>query len=235
MVRELAAGVTDGVRGAAYLARHRRLWKLVLAPALVVAVVGVATLGWLVAIIGALGIVGWGSLAIASATVTVTFASVIAGPFNEMLSEAIEEHETDKSPPRFTIARFLYEVSIGIAHAARKRAAYLVFVIGLLVVGRFVPVGGTILAAVGSAWVTARFASYDAYDAIWARRHWRYRDKTAYLRAQRWRTLGLGAVMAALLWVPGLNVIGLAIGSTAATLRVVADERAQFQRRGVSS
>ncbi len=225
MIRDLAAGLIDGVRGAAYLARHRSLWKWVAAPAIVVALVAAVTLGWLVALLGAIGVVGWTSLAIASATVIVTFASLIAGPFNEMLSEAIEERETGVSPPRFSIARFLYELSIGILHAARRGAAYVVAIVALLAIGRFVPVAGAALAAIGSAWLTAWYAAYDSYDALWARRHWRYRAKTAYLREERWRTLALGAFVAVMLVVPGLNVVGLAIGSTGATLRVLSDER----------
>ncbi len=225
MVRELAGGVLDGLHGAAYLARHHRLWKWVLAPALVVTLIAVATLGWLVALVGTLGLVGWTSLAIACASVIVTVASLIGGPFNEILSEAIEEHEAGVRPPTFSLARFLYEVSIGVAHAVRRGIPYVVLVVVMLVIGRFVPVVGSPLAAFGSAWLTARYASYDAYDAIWARRHWRYRQKTAFLREQRWRTLGLGAFVAVTLIVPGLNVVGLAMGSTGATLRVLRDPR----------
>ncbi len=216
MLRELAAGVRDGMRGAVYLARHRALWKYVIAPAVVVAIVGVATLGWLVALAGATGLVGWTSIAIGIATV----AALIAGPFNEKLSEVIEERETGIAAPPFRAGRYAYEVAVAIVHAVRKGAAYVACVVGLLVLGHLVPHGPAIAAA-GSAWVTARFASYDVYDAIWARRHWRYREKTAALRAERWRTLGLGAVVGAMLIVPGLNVVGLAIGTAGATLRVV--------------
>jgi CysZ protein len=225
MVRELAAGVLDGLRGAAYLARHRRLWKWVVAPALVVTLVAVVTMGWLLAIIGAIGLVGWTSLAIASATVIVAFAFLVAGPFNELLSEAIEEREAGLQPPGFSIARFLHEIAISIAHAARRGVAHIAFIVCLFVIARIVPVVGTVAAAAGSAWVAARFASYAAYDAIWSRRHWQYREKTAYLREHRWRTLGLGALVAATLVVPGLNIVGLAIGSTGATLRMIERER----------
>jgi len=103
--------------------------------------------------------------------------------------------------------------------------SHLAFILILLAVARFVPVAGPVLAAIGSGWVAARFASYAVYDSVWGRRHWRYRDKTAYLREHRWRTLGLGLVVAAMLVVPGVNVIGLAIGSAGATLRTIDDER----------
>jgi len=107
---------------------------------------------------------------------------------------------------------------------------YLVVMGGLLVLGVVVPVIGTIVATGGGALATARFASYDAYDAIWSRRHWRYRAKIEYLRMNRWRTLGLGAVIALLLVVPGLNLIALSIGATAATLRIVELERSVPRR-----
>ena len=120
--------------------------------------------------------------------------------------------------------RFLYELSIGIAHAIRRTVVYVVLVLALVILGVTVPVAGTAVAAAGGAWVTARYASYDAYDSIWARRHWRYRAKTTYLKAHRWRTIGLGAFMAVMLAVPVLNIIGLAIGAAAATLRVIDED-----------
>ena len=89
MVRELVGGVIDGVRGAGYLAKHPRLWKLVVGPALAVALAGALLFGPLLAIVGALGLVGWTSLAIACATVIATIAMLVAGPFDELLSEAI--------------------------------------------------------------------------------------------------------------------------------------------------
>jgi uncharacterized protein involved in cysteine biosynthesis len=227
MVREVITGVLDAARGAAYLARHRGLLKWVVAPAVVVTLIAALTFGWLIALIGAVGIIGWTSLAIACATAIATIAMLVSGPFNELLSEAIEEREAGLRPPGFNAVRFIHEVAVSIAHAARRGVAHVLFIVGLLVIARFVPIAGSVVAAIGSAWVAARFASYAAYDAVWGRRHWRYRDKTAYLRDHRWRTLGLGAPVAAMLVVPGLNVIGLAIGSAGATLRMIRDERAR--------
>jgi uncharacterized protein involved in cysteine biosynthesis len=220
-MRDVIGGAIDGLRGATYLARHRELWKWVLAPAFVVAVIGFATFGWLVALLGTFGFVRWTTLALASAGVIVTLSTLIAGPFCEMLSEAIEEHETGVTAPAFRLTHFLYGAAVGLAHAARRAFTYVVLLIALLVVAHY----SAIAAAAGSAWVTARFASYDCYDAIWARRHWRYRDKLAYLRANLWRTVGLGALVAVALVVPGLNIIALGIGATGATLRVLAREQ----------
>ena len=104
-----------------------------------------------------------------------------------------------------------------------------------MILGLVGPRVGTVIATVLGAIVTARFASYDAFDAVWARRRYKYRQKTAYLREHRFRTLGMGGVVGAMLVVPGLNVIGLSIGATAATLRVIEQERSRGAKSAVAS
>ena len=244
MVAELVKGIYDGLRGAAYLARHPRLWVWVIAPAVLAVLVLIVAVGsilgllspWIAALAAylpgtwadnLLKIVAGIVLAIASVSIFISLAALIAAPFNEELSEAIEERETGVPGPKFSILRFLVDLVIGIAHAARRVSIYVLVMGTLLILGIAVPVVGTTVAAVLGAIATARFASYDGFDAIWARRRWRYRQKTAYLRENRWRTLGMGAVVGVVLVVPGLNVIGLSIGATAATLRVIDQERAK--------
>jgi CysZ protein len=240
VVADLLRGVFDALRGAAYLVTHPRLWKFVLAPAIAAALLLVVAIGSVLHLlerpIAALAAVVPGSwadnvlqllagviLTIASVVIFVSVAAMVAGPFNEMLSESIEEHETGVASPPFRLLGFLRDLVVGIAHAARRVAVYLVVMAVLLVIGVGVPVVGTVIAAVLGAIATARFASYDAYDAVWSRQRLSYRDKISYMRTDRWRTLGLGAVTAIVLVVPGLNVVGLAIGATAATLRRVSE------------
>lgn len=236
---ELAGGVLDGLRGALYLVRHPRLWKYVLAPLVVAAVLlafgvggALTLLSGPIAALAALLPGTWAdnvltllagvALTIASITILISVAALVAGPFNEMLSEAIEEQETGAASPPFRVLGFVRDVVVGIYHAARRVFVYLLVLAVLLVIGVAIPVVGTIAAAILGAIATARFASWDAYDAVWSRGRMRYRDKVAYLRAHRWRTLGLGAVVAPILVIPGLNVVGLAIGATGATLRTLA-------------
>lgn len=243
MLADLLRGVFDALRGAAYLVTHPRTWKFVIAPAIVAAVLLIVAIGSVLTLlsgpIAALAAYLPGSwadnvlqllagvvLAIASVVIFVSVASMIAGPFNEMLSEAIEEHETGATSPPFRLVPFLRDLVVGLAHAARRVAVYLVVMIALLVAGIAIPVVGSVIALLLGAIATARFASYDAYDAVWSRHRLRYRDKVSYMRNDRWRTLGLGATISILLIVPGLNVLGLAIGATGATLRRVADLRA---------
>jgi CysZ protein len=244
VIGELARGVNDGLRGARYLGKHRTLWIWVAAPAVLAAVILVLAITWVLGLLAGpiaataafmpgkwletvLQIAATIVLAIGSLTIFASVAAVIASPFNEMLSEAIEERETGIRMPRFSVLGFLRDVFIGMIHALRRVGVYLMAMLGLLLVGLLVPVVGTMAAMIGSAYATARFASYDAYDAVWSRRHWRYRDKTKYLRDHASRTLGLGAIVGVVLVVPGVNVIGLAIGATAATLRMIDAERIQ--------
>lgn len=248
MIGELVSGIYDGLRGLAYLATRPRLWKWILAPAIVAALLLVAVISGLLGLlsgpIAALAAFLPGSwadnvltllagvvLAVLSVTIFISVAALIAGPFNEMLSEAIEENETGVPGESFRVLRFLRDVVVGIAHAARRVAVYVFVMILLLVLGVAVPVVGSIAATILGAIATARFASYDAYDAVFARRRMRYRDKVAYLRTNRWRTFGLGAVVAGFLIVPGLNVVGLSIGATAATLRSLSEAKRSVDRQ----
>ncbi|HEY5923732.1 MAG TPA: EI24 domain-containing protein [Kofleriaceae bacterium] len=244
MIGELVKGVYDGLRGAAYLARHPRLWVWVIAPAILAVIILVVVVG---SILGALSgpiaalaaslpgswadnvlkLIAGIVLFVASVSIFVSLAALIAAPFNEELSESIEEQVTGVPGPKFRFGKFLVDLVIGMAHAARRVSIYVVVMGTLLIVGVAVPVIGTVIAAVLGGIATARFASYDAFDAVWARRRWRYRQKTAYLREHRWRTLGMGGAVAVLLVIPGVNVIGLAIGATAATLRVIDQDRAK--------
>src|SRR5262245_37546795 len=142
MFGELVGGVADGLRGAAYLIAHPRLWKWVLAPALVTAVVFTILIGWLLGALSApLATVAaflpgnWSEnlfklaagiiLAVASLSIFISFAALIAGPFNEVLSETIEEHITGTPSPKFRLTRFLADAAIGVIHAARRVLIYL--------------------------------------------------------------------------------------------------------------
>jgi uncharacterized protein involved in cysteine biosynthesis len=217
--------------------------EIVATPAVLTVALLVVTIGWVlsalsapIAAVSAVVPGGWLDnvleiaativLAIGSLAVFASVSSVIASPFNELLSEAVEERVTGVPGPRFRVRTFLYDLVLGMLHASRRAIVYLLEMLALLVIGLVVPVVGTIAAMVGGGYVTARFASYDAYDAVWARRHWRYRAKTRYLQAHAARTLGLGGVVAVILLVPGVNVIGLAIGATGATLRMLDAQRA---------
>jgi uncharacterized protein involved in cysteine biosynthesis len=113
---------------------------------------------------------------VAGVLVYVSATGALAGPFCELLSEAMEERITGVAGPRFSLWTFVRGVLVGVAHAIRRLgialgAAILIFALGMLI-----PVVGTAIAAAIAAYVAARAAAYDCYDAVFGRRLWRYRQ-----------------------------------------------------------
>lgn len=234
---ELGTGVGDLGRGLRFLQANPALWRWVVAPAavtlvlLVGSVVGVAYLaepivGWMTSylpawlerlggwVLTAIVIIG---LAIAGLLVFVSIAGMIAGPFNELLSEAVESRLTGRPGARFSLGELARGLVVGIVHGLRRLVVALI-ASALVVALGFLPVIGTAIAAVLGFWLAARATAYDCYDAVLSRRALSYRAKLAYLARHRGRSLGLGGAVAALLLVPGLNLIALGLGAAGATL-----------------
>ncbi len=242
-MHELATGVGDIGRGLAVLRAHPKLWKWIIAPAVVsllllaAAVLGVLHLvgpvvDWATAHLpGWLAAVGWivtallvAALATAALLLFTSVAGMIAGPFNEQLSEHVEAELTGRPPPPFSPREFVHGAAISVVHGVRRLAAALVGLAIVFAVG-FVPVVGTIAAIVLAAWFAGTAAAYDCYDAVFGRRAMAYRDKLAFLAGHRGRTLGLGLAVSGMLLVPGLNLIALGVGSAGATVAVHALRR----------
>jgi len=234
---ELASGIADVTRGFSFLNRHPRLWWYVLAPAaitllvLAAAVFGVLHLagplvayitGWMPdwirgvasVLLDIVVVIGLGAGAL---LIFVAALGLIAGPFNELLSEAVEAAATGEPGPGFSFAGFTRGLVLGILHGIRRLGVALLGVIALFALG-FVPVIGTIAAIVLGVVFTARAAAYDCYDAVLSRRELAYAAKLEYLQARRQRSFGLGLAVAGLLLVPGVNLVALGVGAIGATL-----------------
>jgi len=243
-MNQLASGVRDVQRGLGVLRAHPALWKWVVAPAVVTCaliaalVVGIVrvvdpVVGWVTAhlpgwlahvassLLTTMIVVG---LSLGVALVFVPLAGMIAGPFNEMLSEHVEAKLTGKPASPFALREFLHGVALSVVHGLRRLLAMLVGIAVVFAVG-FVPVIGAIAAVVLASWLAATATAYDCYDAVLARRFLGYRAKLAYLSRHRRRTVGLGAAVAVMLLVPGLNLIALGLGAAGATVAAHAIER----------
>lgn len=237
---ELARGIADVSRGFTFLNRHPRLWWYVLAPAaitllvLAAAVLGVVHLagplvayvtGWMPdwvrgiasVLLDIVVVIGLGAGAL---LIFVAVAGLVAGPFNELLSEAVEAAATGEPGPGFSFAGFTRGLVLGILHGIRRLGVALLGVIALFALG-FVPVIGTIAAVVLGVVLTARAAAYDCYDAVLSRRELAYAAKLEYLATRRQRSFGLGLAVAGLLVVPGVNLVALGVGAIGATLAAI--------------
>jgi CysZ protein len=242
VITDFVRGALDGLRGASFLAARPRHWKWIVAPALAAAALLVAIVvtlsrlleaptAWLADLLpvswaqGVLHVVAVLVLLVLSYSVFLSVAMLIAAPFAEMLSESIEEELTGVPGPPFRLFGFLWDLLVGLIHGLRRVVLYLVTMGFLLLLSVVIPGIGAIASLVLGGLATARFASYDAYDSVWARRRLRYRDKMTALRADRWRTLGLGALVATLMLVPFVNLVALSIGAAGATLSTLERER----------
>jgi len=234
---QLATGVRDVGRGLGVLRAHPGLWKWVVAPAVITLLLIVALVAGIIHVVDP--IEGWAvshlpsalahvassllttlivvALSAGALLVFVPLAGMVAGPFNEMLSEHIEAAVTGKPPVAFSLSAFVHGLVLGILHGVRRLVGALVGLAIVVALG-FVPVIGTVAAAVVAGWFAARGTAYDCYDAVLARRAMAYGDKLAYLARYRQRTLGLGAAVAGMLLVPGLNLIALGLGAAGATV-----------------
>lgn len=237
MIGEVGRGASDVGRGFAFLNQHPRLWGWVIAPALVTLVVLAAivvavmklasglvekTTSWMPDAIAGVGewvvwVIVLAALVFGALLLFVSIAGVIAGPFNELLSEAVEEKLTGQAGPKFSIGAFTTSALRGIGHGLRRVVAALLGAVLLFALG-FVPIVGTIAALVLGYYFAARGAAYDCYDAVLSRRDLPYAQKIAFLERHRGRTIGLGAAVAGMLLVPGLNLVALGLGATGATL-----------------
>lgn len=237
----LFRGAGDVARGFRFLRAHPRLWLWVLAPALITLVLAGLVLAGTLWLSGPLVawatghlpdfLAGWlGGLVkavVVTAHLAVTFfvfvavSGLIAGPFCEFLSEAVEERVTGQAPPGFSLIDFVHGLVLSLAHATRRLIVYLLSLLLLFAVGAFVPGAGTALAAAAGAYLTAQSAAYDCFDSVFGRRLWRYRRKMQFLRRHRGRTAGLGAAVALLMLVPVVNLVALGVGAAGATLAVL--------------
>lgn len=234
---ELSRGLGDLGRGFSFLSARPRLWGWVIAPALVTALLlaGLIVLitraldglvssitsslpSWLASLAGA-GLTALIVIVLGAAAllIFVSLAGALAGPFCEMLSEAVEEELTGKPGAPFSLPRFLADALMGLAHSLRRLFTALLGA-ALLFALSFIPILGTIAALVLGTWFSSRAAAYDCYDAVLARRSLSYGDKLAFLEQHRSRSLGLGFGVAALLLIPFANLLALSAGAVAATL-----------------
>lgn len=240
----LLAGVGYVFRGARFVyLQHPRLAKLWLPPVLITAI-ALVTATWfafdlrddLVALlwsepqgegIGASAARGLHAvleflaalllIAIGAVVVALT-SSLIAAPFNDALSEAIE-HEYNGTPgPPLRLSLILRDAVRSIGLQLLKLGAYAAIMLPAFVVSLVLPGIGPLIYAVLGFVVTSLFLAIDYVDFAAARRglgaRERFRDALGRLPAM----FGLGSAIWVLLFVPLLNLLFMPAAVAAGTL-----------------
>lgn len=161
-------------------------------------------------------------LLIAVGVVAVALLSpLLAAPFNDALSEAVESLYAGTPPVPLRVSQLLVDVVRTVGLQLMKLAAYCAVMGPAFIVSWVLPgVGGVIYAVLGFIF-TALFLAIDYVDYAAARRGLGVRDRLrASLRA--WPAmLGLGTAIWLLLFVPLLNVLFMPAAVAGGTLLFV--------------
>ena len=136
-------------------------------------------------------------------------SSAVAAPFNELLSEKIEEEATGVRPPAFSARRFAGDAGLAVAHALLSTAILVSGSVALALVGWLVPVLGTVVSFVGGLVLTGFFLALAGIDPAASRRRWSYAQKVRLVTGNLWAMGGFAATGMLLLAVPLLNLFAL--------------------------
>jgi CysZ protein len=148
-------------------------------------------------------------------------SSVIAAPFNDALSEAVEHILTGDSAPPFSISRLLADIVRTIRLELLKVVVYMA-VVGPMFLASFLIVGlGQVISLVGFV-LTAIYLGIDYIDWPAARRNWSVADRVAFTRRQLPAVAGFGTGVWVLLFIPLVNLLFMPAAVAGGTMLFVA-------------
>ena len=234
---EFVRGAGDFWRGLAFLIGHPRLWPLSAIPFVlnVCLFVFLYWLGWHF-LSGWLGerffgegiwwrIIGWliSALYWIVAFLVIIFAfvplaSLLAEPFNDLLSEKVERlyagQGVDES---FSVRGLVRGLTIGLGSTLRLTVLTLLL-LALAMTLHVVPVIGSLLATAVAMAITIRFLSLQYTSYSMDRRAYSFARRREFLRRNRARTIGMGAMAAVLMVIPIVNALFIPVSAVAGTL-----------------
>jgi len=133
-------------------------------------------------------------------------SSVVAAPFNDALSEAVEGILTGEPAPPFSFKRMVADVFRTVRLELFKVLVYAMVVGPIFVVSLFLPGIGQAVSLIGFA-LTAIYLGIDYIDWPAARRDWSVRDRLAFARRQLAAVAGFGTGVWVLLFIPVVNLL----------------------------
>lgn len=211
---------TAALAGVSYLAFHyyddlsAALWSLFPASW------GEAT-GWVsklvAAVRGLLSFLVAIALLLVGLVTVVVLSTVVAAPFNDSLSEAVERIVTGGEAPAFSLRRLLADLGRALRIELFKVVLYLAIVGPLFVGSFFLPVLGQLMSVVGFVF-TALYFGIDYVDWPAARRDWSVSDRVSLVQRQFAAISGFGTGVWLLLFVPLLNLFFMPAAVAGGTL-----------------
>ncbi len=135
----------------------------------------------------------------------VVLSSVVAAPFNDALSEAVEHLLIGSSPPPFSLKRLFADIVRTIRLEIGKVLLYATIVGPMFLASFFIPGIGQVVSLVGFA-LTAIYLGVDYVDWPAARRDWSVRDRVAFTKRELAAVAGFGTGVWVLLFIPLVNL-----------------------------
>ena len=223
-------GVSYAFGGIRFVMSHSALWKYLVIPTFIAALVFIGALvvtwqyvpvlmaevwmpgpeaPWLLQVIWYAMTLLLRAFAFLLVGVTMYFsAGIIAIPFNDRLSDHVEELCLGPYEDPFSWANTFVDVSQSVIHSMLSLFIYL-FLMALFVFLELFPgFGSAIHLALGTL-VTALFLTRETMDGALSRRRMGYRHKLRVLTSNFAVCLGFGMAASALLWIPLLNFVFL--------------------------
>ncbi len=153
--------------------------------------------------------------------VVVLLSSVVAAPFNDALSEAVEHMLTGGRPPAFSLKRMLADIVRTMRLEIGKVLLYAAIVGPMFLASFFIPGIGQAISLVGFA-LTAIFLGVDYVDWPAARRNWSVGDRVAFTKRQLPAVTGFGTGVWVLLFIPLVNLFFMPAAVAGGTMLFVA-------------
>lgn len=230
------------IAGLKHLAANPRLWRYVVVPVfLTVLMIGCAAwLSWTQGpevlamawerpmgegvVVVALGYAWLAALVVVRLLLLVVGAvafyavgGLVAVPFNDFLSQAVEESILGSRNEPFTMVLFVHDLRMSLGHSLLAVFAWVSMMIPVLALN-LVPVIGSIAATVIGGLLTTFFLTREMLDGPLSRDRLPFGAKLELLKGHRALTVGFGAATAGLLWVPGLNLVSIPCAVIGGTL-----------------
>lgn len=177
-------------------------------------------LSWLIAI----------ALISAGALVVALGASVIAAPFNDALSEAVEVIAAGGTAAPFSLSRMLRSLGRTLGLELGKWLLYAAIMGPLLILNWLLPGPGSLLYLVAGTSITALFFAVDYLDFSASRHDFTLRQRARLTRTHLRSAMGLGLGIWVLLFIPVVNLLFMpaaVAGATLLFLDLLPDEKAR--------
>ncbi|TNF60801.1 MAG: hypothetical protein EP303_06675, partial [Deltaproteobacteria bacterium] len=110
-------------------------------------------------------------------------SSIVAAPFNDALSEAVERILTGESAPPFSLRRMMADLVRSVRLELLKVLVYVAVVGPMFLASFFIPGLGQVISLIGFA-LTAVYLGIDYVDWPAARRNWSVGDRVSFTRRQ---------------------------------------------------